>query len=377
MSSALLNRLVSLTRDLMLIPGTENRPHERARCIALLRHQLESLDGVEIREFDSGGFASMTVMPRGIRHPEILMVGHLDVIEHPNPEAYSSTLADGRIRGVGAGDMKGQVAIMLELFCDLQRRLPGLSLGLAFTSDEERGGKDGVKFLFDEVGVRCGAVIMPDGGSINEMTTSEKGILHLRLVAKGRESHAARPWLAPNALTILARAIVRLCDHFEGLKDAASADHWYPTCVPTILNTPNETINCIPGEACAFVDVRFPRPHTVGGMLAVVREAAGPGIDVEQVMAADPTHLSPDPLYVKVTEELTGRPVCFVRASGGSDARFIARHGIPVILTRPLVGNLHGTDEWIDVESMEVYYRICEQFILAKLGGGIEKVLPN
>jgi len=370
MASALLNRLVSLTRDLIVIPGTENRPQERARCFAFLRHHLESIDGMEIREFDSRGFASMTVMPRGVRRPEILMVAHLDVIEHPHPEAYTSTLADGRIRGAGAGDMKGQCAIMLELFCNLQRRLPGLSFGLAFTSDEERGGENGVKFLFDEAALSCGVAIVPDGGSINDITTSEKGILHLRLVARGRESHAARPWLTPNALATLARAVVRLCDHFEGLKDAASADHWYPTCVPTVLNTANETINCIPDEACAFVDLRFPPPHTLADMLAVVRETVGPGIEVEQLMAADPTHLSPDPLYAKVTEELTGRPVRFVRASGGSDARFIAQHGIPVILTRPLVGNLHGPDEWIDVESMGLYYRICERFILARLGAG-------
>lgn len=369
MSSPLLNRLVSLTRDLIVIPGTENRPQERARCFAFLRHHLEPLDGLEIRDFDSGGFASMTVMPRGIHSPEILMVAHLDVIEHPHPEAYVSTVANGRIFGAGAGDMKGQCAIMLELFCDLQRRLPGLSFGLAFTSDEERGGENGVRYLFDEAGLRCGAAIVPDGGSINDVTTAEKGILHLRLAARGKESHAARPWLVPNPLGILARAVVRLCDRFDDLKDAGSADHWYPTCVPTIFNTTNETINCIPDEAHAFVDLRFPPPRTMTEMLALVRESVGPGIDVEQVMAAESTHLLPDPLYVKVTEELTGRPVNFVRASGGSDARFIARYGIPVILTRPLVGNLHGMDEWIDIESMETYYRICERFILVKLRG--------
>ena len=88
--------------------------------------------------------------------------------------------------------------------------------------------------------------------------------------------------------------------------------------------------------------------------------------DVEVVMAAEPTHLAPDAEYLRITEKLSGAPTRLVRASGGSDARFIAQHGIPVILSRPHVGNLHGIDEWIEVESMGLFYRICETFILQR-----------
>ena len=80
-------------------------------------------------------------------------------------------------------------------------------------------------------------------------------------------------------------------------------------------------------------------------------------------MTAEPTDLAPDPLFGQVTQEETGEPVKLVRASGGSDGRFFRRHGIPVNLSRPLVGNLHAIDEWIDIESMVTYYRICERYI--------------
>lgn len=367
MPSPLLDRLITLTRDLIDIPSTESRPADRARCFSLLRNHLEALDGVCIRDYESRGFASMTAMPSGIDRPEILMVAHLDVIDHPHADAYKSSVAGGRICGPGSGDMKGQGAIALELFLNLQRAHPGLSFGLAFTSDEERGGADGVRFLFEVIGLRCGLAIVPDGGSIHDVTIAEKGILHLRMTARGKESHAARPWLVPNALLNLTHAIHRVCDHFDTFKDG-SPDHWYPTCVPTILNTTNQTINCIPGEASAFIDIRFPPPHTQESLLVKAGELAGGQVTIEQVMGAGSTHLAPDPLYLQVTEELTGEPVKQVRASGGSDARFIEKHGIPVILSRPLVGNLHGVDEWIDIDSMELYYRICERFILKKLG---------
>lgn len=371
-TTPLLERLVALTRDLILIPSTDSRPQERARCFAFIRDHLEALEKVRIREFHSAGYQSLVATPEGCDQPAVLMVAHLDVIEHPDATVYRSIVRDGRIHGPGAGDMKGQLAIMLELFLHLQRRMPGASFGIAITSDEEIGGQHGVRHLFDDAGLRCGMAIVPDGGSVNDITVAEKGILHARLRCVGRESHAARPWLVPNALLNLAECIMHLTREFDALKAGheATPDHWYPTCVPTIFRTDNETINCIPGEAHACVDVRFPPPFTVGEMLARLRAAAGAGVEIEPIMSAEATHLAPDPLYLDITRELTGRPANLVRASGGSDARFISRHGIPVVLSRPLVGNLHSPDEWIDIESMGLYFRICEEFIRRKLAAG-------
>ncbi|CAN5908983.1 M20/M25/M40 family metallo-hydrolase [soil metagenome] len=367
MPTSTLDRLIALTRDLMHIPSTESRPEDRARCFALCRGNLDAIPDLEIREYESNGFTSLVAGTVGVEAPNILLVGHLDVIEHPSIEVYQSEIRDGRLWGPGAGDMKGQCAIMLELFCDLHRRFPGLPLGIAFTSDEERGGDDGVRYLFETVGLRCGLAIVPDGGSINRVTVEEKGILQFRLRVVGKEGHAAAPWLGPNALATLAQCLVRLEQHFEALRDDTSPDHWYPTSVPTICSTPNRTINCIPGEAEAIIDLRFPPPYTVESMLATVREIVGSEVTVEAVATAPTTRLEPDPLYLQITEQLTGMPAKLVRASGGSDALFMAQYGIPVVLSSPVVGNLHRADEWMDLASMELYYRICEKFIIEKL----------
>ena len=56
-------------------------------------------------------------------------------------------------------------------------------------------------------------------------------------------------------------------------------------------------------------------------------------------------------------------PTRLSRESGGSDARFLHPHGIPVLMSRPAVGNLHAPDEWIDIESMVEYYRVCEAYL--------------
>ncbi len=367
MNIELLDRLTLMTCDLVKIPSTQSRPADREECFAYCRRQLAGLPGIEVREYESRGFGSMVALPRGVESPRILLVGHLDVIEHPDPLVYRASVRDGRIWGPGAGDMKGQCAIMLELFVRLQRQYPGLSLGVALTSDEEHGGEDGVKFLFEQAGLRCGMAIVPDGGSLNAVTVEEKGILQLRLRVTGTEGHAAAPWLTPNALATLAKAITALCTHFQGMQDPASPDHWYPTFAPTICHTPNPTVNCIPATAEATVDLRFPSPHTAESMMATVKEIAGPDVSVETIATAPPTKLAPDDLYLRITERVTGKPVRLVRASGGSDSLFISQHGIPVVLSSPVVGQLHREDEWIDLASMGTYYRICEEFILEKL----------
>lgn len=315
----------------------------------------------------------MVALPRGVENPEILFCGHLDVIEHPELAQYTSWMEDGRIYGPGAGDMKGAVAIMLELFRSMQRRHPGISSGLAITSDEEKGGEKGVRYLVEEEGLRCGQAIIPDGGSLNEMTIEEKGILHLRVVSHGQAAHAARPWLGRNAVERLIDGLRNVKRYFEELKpvdygaDGGPRDHWFPTCSLTVVRTGNETVNRIPAEAEAVLDVRFTAPDDVATMLAKIEDLLGEDLKVEPIVCADPTLLAPDELFQEITTEITGEPVSLVKASGGSDARFLRKHGIAINLSRPLVGDLHAEKEWIDVASMVTYYRICEEYVRRKL----------
>lgn len=366
--AALLERLVAMTRDLALIPSTDRRPRERRRCFEFCRNHLEALPGVEIREYEKNGYTSLVALPAGHAVPEVLLCGHLDVIEHPSRSPYATCLENGRILGPGVGDMKGALAIGLELARHWYHHRPGVSLGLAITSDEERGGESGMRYLLEEIGLRCGVAMVPDGGSLNEIIIEEKGILHLRMRAGGTSCHAARPWLGSNAVELLADALGRLRSRFAKFRvDGETApSHWYPTCSVTAINTPNPAINSVPSEATAMVDVRFVPPWTRGTMLELVKAVVGPGVAVNPIISAEPTHLAPDPIYVQATERITGKRAHLVRSSGGSDARFFCAYGIPVLLTRPLVGELHSENEWIDIESMGTFFRIGNDYLHRK-----------
>lgn len=360
-------RLVALTRDLMLIPSIPERPDDLRRCYDFVKNHLESVDGTAIREFEHCGCQSLLAAPAGCEQPEILMCAHCDVIAHPELSAYRSQLREGRIYGPGAGDMKGALAILLELFRAVQQRQPGASLGLVVTSDEEIGGESGMGHLFREAGVRCGRALIPDGGSVTAVTVEEKGILHLKITSLGRDGHAARPWLADNATEKMIAGLERVRRVFDDLKEPGT--HWHPTCSVTRFSTTNQTVNRIPSHAEAVLDIRFPAPHTVASILDEVRAALGGGAEARVIISAEATMLEPDRRFLDAIQEVTGEPARLIRDDGGSDARFISACGIPVMMSRPLVGNLHGKDEWIDIDSMLTFYRIYEKYLEGALPG--------
>ncbi len=367
--------LVQLTRDLVLIESTDARPEERQRCFSLVRNHLEELPGIELRSFESGGYDSLLVLPRGVDHPTVLFCAHLDVVEHADSGVYRSEVRDGRIVGPGAGDMKGQLAVLIQLVRHLWRASPALPVGLLITSDEERGGENGVRYLAEEEGLAAEVVIMPDGGSLADITVEEKGILHLRVVAGGSAAHAARPWLGINAMERLIEDLRTVREELFDplLPDRVDPDdsgtHWFPTCAITRISTPNDSPNRIPDRAEAVLDVRFPPPWSSTALLEEIEARLSLGTAAEVMIAAEPTRLSPDPRFVEITAEVTGLAPRLVRASGGSDARFFSARGIPVILSRPLVGNLHGSEEWIGIDSMLDYFEICRRYVLERCGG--------
>ena len=126
--------------------------------------------------------------------------------------------------------------------------------------------------------------------------------------------------------------------------------------------------NRIPEIAEAILDVRFPPPHTIATMSTLIDQLAGDQVNVETIVAAESTHLKTDQRFVEISGEVAGKEAKTVQACGGSDARFFCAEGISVMLSRPYVGNLHGRDEWIEIDSMLDYFEICRRYVLEKTG---------
>lgn len=365
-------RLIAVTEQLVLFRSTDAEPAERRRCLDYIRASLAGCSGIAFREFESGGYESLLITTEGYDEPDVLMCGHVDVIGHPSADVYRSVLHEGRITGPGAGDMKGSIAIILEVFRRACRRDPLPSLGILLTTDEELGGEHGVGYLFGEAGLRCGVALVPDGGGLNRVVVKEKGILHLRVTARGKAGHAARPWLGDNAVDKLVDALVRVRRYFECELESSDVEnhgaHWKPTCTASTVSTPNSTVNRIPATAQATLDVRFPPPNNADETLAAIQRTLGGEIEIKILVQSEPSEFAPDESFIRITEEISGKPVELESSDGASDARFFSAAGIQAIITQPTIGNSHRIDEWIDVDSMVDLLMIYEKFIELRQG---------
>ena len=288
-------QLIDLTRALIRVPSSAAHPSALERALELLRERLKPLAGVRIEEFRCEGVPSLVIRPAAVETPAVLLVGHIDVVDHGSRRHYRPRVRDGRIYGPGAGDMKGAVAIMVTLFGELLRRHPEMALGLAITADEELGSHHGTRYLVDQ-GLSCDLAILPDGGSIDTVVVAEKGLLHVEVVWRGASTHGAYPWSGNNPVDSMLSDLARLRDRFAALASDHS-DHWHPTATFTTLESESKSINRVPEFARAGVDVRFTPPWTVATMLREIQSCLSPGAELSLPNVTESTRMAVDADY--------------------------------------------------------------------------------
>ena len=185
-------------------------------------------DGFDCKVFESAvGRGSIVTRLEGMgEKPSLLLLSHLDVVaakaEEWSVDPFGGVVRDGFVWGRGALDMKGMTAIEAMTMKLLKRnnvKLKGDVL-LAATADEEKGGFAGVDYLLRNHREEVFAdYVLNEGGGLGIPTlnrnvftvqTAEKGILWLRIRAKGVPGHGSTPDAGDNAITRMSRVIERL-----------------------------------------------------------------------------------------------------------------------------------------------------------------------
>ncbi len=155
----------------------------------------------------------------------LLLSGHVDVVpaesEWWSCEPYCGQVAEGCVWGRGALDMKGFLAMYLQIFLQaFRQRLPlKRDLILAAIADEEAGMVHGSKFLVEqhrplidaEYGFTEGGAMSLHAGKyrLYPIQVAEKSVCWLKMTANGQPGHGSIPQ-PDNAVAHLARALDRL-----------------------------------------------------------------------------------------------------------------------------------------------------------------------
>jgi succinyl-diaminopimelate desuccinylase len=308
----------------------------------------------------------------GGRH--LLFNGHTDVVP-PGDSAlwtrdpFGAEIADGRIYGRGAADMKSGVAAFIAA-CAEQPAEGRISL--AITNDEEADGINGTarimewalaqghRFDFALVGEPSATARVGDSIKIGR-----RGSLNGRITVTGTQGHVAYPERARNPLPVAAALIGAL----SGKLDDGNA-HFPPSNLEfTSADVGNSVTNVIPATVRLAFNVRYNDGWTPETLEAAIREtiarqdAAGTRIDFDVLGTPSRSFLSPlsggVEMLVETITAATGTAPDLSTGGGTSDARFIAAY-CPVVEFGLPGQTMHKADESValaEVEELTALYR--------------------
>jgi succinyl-diaminopimelate desuccinylase len=122
----------------------------------------------------------------------VVLAGHYDTV--PTQGNFPGRIEHGWIVGLGATDMKGGVAVMIEL------ARAGAPFGYLFFGREELpAGESSLPNFFESHGLDADLVVMLEPTD-NTIQAGCLGNLNAKLVFHGTSAHSARPWLGDNAI---------------------------------------------------------------------------------------------------------------------------------------------------------------------------------
>ncbi|MCC7290528.1 MAG: M20/M25/M40 family metallo-hydrolase [Phycisphaerales bacterium] len=198
--------------------------------------------------------------------PRLLLNSHLDTVAPGSGwtgDPWTPRQSKGVITALGANDAKGCVCAMLhgvlELHARLQKGVPlGGTVVLALTAEEEISGQ-GLGTVLPRLGPIDAALVGEPTGLIP--MTAQRGLLILRLVARGRAGHPAhiQPDRETNAIYIAAGDMVALKAFQWGPSHPLLGDcHAHATQIQGGIAR-----NVIPDACEIYVDVRTTplQPH--------------------------------------------------------------------------------------------------------------------
>lgn len=189
-------RLAARTLDLVNVSSVSGDEMAILRSIA-----VAIPEGFEVADRDD---AVLFAIPSARREgaPFVVLAGHVDTVP-PNGNFPGARVGDS-IVGRGSADMKGALAVMLEIAAWIAAHPDAIDLdvGLLFFGREELPiTQSALLPLFD----RCPATRSVDLAIMMEPTANEievgcLGNLNARISVRGTAAHTARPWLGRNAI---------------------------------------------------------------------------------------------------------------------------------------------------------------------------------
>jgi succinyl-diaminopimelate desuccinylase len=291
--------------------------------------------------------------------PLVLLAGHTDTV--PAQDNLPGRIEAGAVHGLGSTDMKGGLAVMIELAHWAAQAELAYDLGLLFFPREEVGpDQNPLPALFEATSVVDeAALVICLEPTDNTLQLGCLGNLVARVVFEGRAAHSARPWLGVNAVELA----------FEGLRgifgleplDVEVEGLVFREVLSVTQIHGGIATNVIPARCEAILNFRYAPTRTMPEAEARVRELVGHELEVVQHSPAAHVALR-SPLVERLRD--VGSFEVQPKQAWTNVADFAARGLDAVNLGPGATRYAHAVDEQVSIAELARTYEALQRFLV-------------
>ncbi len=326
---------------------------ENKRAVDFVKSQLPK--GVRVKEKDYNGHPALIV---GSNSPLVCLQAHIDVVSG-DESAFLPQKKGKRLYGRGAYDMKFAVTCYLELLKKVD--IDKYDYGIMITSDEEMGGFNGTKKVLQD-GYNPSYCILPDSEREWNFDKKAKGAFHFLLSAKGKSGHASRLWEGDSAVHRLLSFLEDLRKFFPKTRKNA-----FQNSLNVGKIEGGKSVNQIAQSAVAKIDIRFTSKEEEKRIERKISSLAKKHlIEVKKDIYVPFFECDISSSFFRKFRDIAkkhGHKITSKPSHATSDARFFGQKNIPTMVTRPKGGGAHSEGEWVDLDDLQVFYSILEEFV--------------
>ena len=350
-------RLAARALELVDIPSPSGTEAEiREHLLGLVPERLALEHAVDEAYF----FTSR----RRVGTPLVVLAGHYDTV--PAQGNLPGRIESGAVHGLGASDMKGGLAVAIELVRDVDPSVCAYDLGLLlFGREELPADANPLPALFagsKAVHEATLAVLLEPTDL--RIQAGCLGNVVARLTFHGRSGHSARPWLAESALE---KAIRGLGPFFDLEPRAAFVEGLEFREVISVTRLESGIAdNVIPSEASAILNLRYPPDREPDEAEEHLWSLVPEGATLEVLSHAPAGRVVTDSPLVRALRTVGGLEVESKQA--WTNVADFTANGIDAVNFGPgHTAYAHRKDERVEVSALVDAYEVLRRFLIAPM----------
>jgi len=368
---------ITLLRRLIGIESS-NPPGNEDRIAAFAKAYL-SQHGIEaIRVPLEKGRSSLVARIPGEEKGSVILCGHLDTVSTDEKKWRNAPLKarikDNRLWGLGAADMKGGLAAIMEIAVQLVRQnvVPARDLVLVLSADEERAYRGAATVVASGL-INDAELLIIAEPTAGHVYTGQKGELWVKITFNGQAAHGSMPELGVNTIMPAAAFCGRL-------HETAQSFPVVPGRGRTSLNIGQFNggwqVNIVPDTTCVRLDFRVVSDKEREHILSLVKslaqeEAAKVGATIESktfnyqpLIASDANNPHIQRFFTAFTEVTGRKPESEIAPYSTDAVSIVPVLDIPVIIYGPGdIAQAHQPNEYLCLDSLYETLGVLARFL--------------